>query len=175
MQRRYWLWAGILSLLMTAPAHAQQGTLVICGAPDVVGSPSVTEIGGVDVSECSDVLGLSSGIQVDIDDSRTRGRPTCDQVEVLKPLDPASPTYLNLAFQGTRVQRVDILFFATDADTGLTEQVFELSLRQSLIVGVSQEVADDEVIERVTFAPNRLVATVAESGGVADLRCDGRA
>jgi type VI protein secretion system component Hcp len=175
MQRHYWLWAGILTLLMTMPAHAQQGTLFICGAPDVVGSPSVTEIGGVDVAGCSDVLGLSSGLEVELGSGpRGRGRPTCDLVEVLKPLDPASPVYLTLAFQGTSVQRIDILFFTPDPDVGIQQQLFELSLRQSFVVGVSQELVDGQVVERVTFAPTRIVATFVETGTVADVRCDGR-
>ena len=120
MQRKYWLWAGILIGLMTAPAQAQEPNLFICGAPDVVGSPSVTEIGGVDVSGCSDLIGLSSGLEVDVADSRTRGRAVCDRVEVLKSLDAASPTYLSLAAQGTQLQRIDILIFGADQETGLS-------------------------------------------------------
>ena len=118
---------------MTAPAQAQQGTLFICGAPEVVGSPSVTEIGGVDVSECSDVLGLSSGLEVELGSGpRDRGRPTCDQVEVLKSLDAASPAYLD-----PRRSR-DLSFSASTScssaritRSALSEQLFELSLRQS--------------------------------------------
>jgi Type VI secretion system effector, Hcp len=172
MPRRSWFWVLILIGLMTAPAQAQQG-LFICGVPDVVGSSSVTEIGGVDVSECSDLIALSSGLEVELVD-RPRGRATCDEVEVVKSLDAASPAYLSLAARVTQLQRIDILIFGADQVTGLTEQRLELSLRQSLIVGVSQEAADDRVIERITFAPARIVATFEETGGVADIRCDGR-
>lgn len=49
----------------------------------------------------------------------------------------------------------------------------ELSLRQSLVVGVSQEFDDDRLVERVTFLPNRIVATLQPSGAVADISCGG--
>ena len=173
MRRQSWLWIGVVIGLMTAPAQAQHANLFVCGAPDIIGSPSILQLGGVDVSECSEVVGLSSGVEVSIIDGRA-GQPTCDQVELLKPLDSASPTYLSLAFQRTRVQRIDILVFGPNPETGETELLYELSLRQSNVVGVAQEVVDGPVSERVTLAPTRIVATFQETGGVADIRCDGR-
>jgi hypothetical protein len=61
--------------------------------------------------------------------------------------------------------------FGPDRATGDVQQLYELSLRQALIVGVSQEVADGQLIERIAFAPNRIVGTFEDTGGVADIRC----
>ena len=112
MQRRYWLWVGTLTVLMTVPAHARQETLFMCARPrgrQPVGHRNRRRRRRRVLRRAR----LSSGLEVELGSGpRDRGRPTCDLVEVLKPLDPASPVYLTLAFQGTSVQRIDILFFA---------------------------------------------------------------
>lgn len=176
MHLRYLSMVAGLIHLVTLPAQAQQAPpLFLCAAPDVIGGSPTSEIGGVDVSECSAVIGLDSGVEVPVDvGGRRTGPPRCKQVEVHKPIDPASPTYLTIAFQGTRIQRVDLLFFAQNQDIGEIEQTFELSLRQSTVAGVSQELVGDRVIERIVFVPTRIVATFADTGAVADIRCDGR-
>lgn len=162
---------GLLVASWTAlPAAAQQNATFLC-APGIVGGARTQSVGNVDVSTCSDVIGLSLGVQSAGGDVRRAGRTECEPIEVLKPIDRASPEYLRRAFEQSQLQRVDVRLFAPDPDTGETRQMLDVSLRQVAITGVGQEVAAGQAFERLTLAANQVIVTFPETGGAATLAC----
>lgn len=169
MHLRAFLCTLVFAGLAVMPVRAD---VFLCAAPEIVGSSPTASMGGVDLSQCSQVSALSMGAGSGVVDARRAARATCKPVVVTTRLDQSAPEYLRFAFEGRLLQALRILTFGPDPDTGQTRQELEVTLSQVMIADVAQEGGPDgQLHNQITFQPQQIAAAFIPANKQANLDC----
>lgn len=108
-----------------------------CNGSAIDGKSSVSEIGGLNVSQMIEVysFGMNLSVPVDISTGQTRGGRSYKPVRLLKRIDKSTPLIAQALATNQNCEAV-IRFFDNDPDQGQTRHFFTITLEQARIVAV---------------------------------------
>lgn len=112
--------------------------LEIDGTP-VHGDTSMSEIGGVDVSEMIEVYAVDHQLNVPVSAGRTAGVAQHQPLVLTKRTDRSSPQLAKALARNENVNQARILFFDADPDSGETRHFFTIQLQNARITGFKLE------------------------------------
>ena len=131
---------------------------------DILGSPTIQQVGGEDVSEHVEVFSLYH--EIGIEGDRTSSRLVHQPITIVKPQDRASPLFLTACDQNAAVEAT-IKYFAPQPGSSQGVKVQEQTLTGGRIVSVRTEMLNNRypenaslpVLERISISYAQLITT----------------